>query len=515
MRRVMRALLGTSLALFIGGLEATPAYAHGFGERYDLPVPLWLYLIGAGATVALSFVIIGFFVRGASGLHYYPRFNLLRWRAGRMLVHPAIIIPIEIISIALFLLMIVAGLIGDSAPANNLAPTLVWVLWWVGLAYVSALVGNVWALINPWKIAFEWAEALYRYLRPKGNLAFQLPYPDKLGVWPGLLFFLGFAWVEVVYTESAMPARIAQMALVYSSITWGGMLLFGKEQWLRHGEAFSLAFSFLARFAPTELRVTDPKVCHSCPVECLDQDGQCIDCSDCFRKAPPGQRELNLRPFAVGLLRNETVSPSMVAFVVLLLATVTFDGFIATPVWANLFSSLYAIFPNLTAVGTLGLISFPVMFIGVYLWFSALMAMASGSRPAVGDMARAFVYSLIPIALAYHLAHFLSFLLIQGQLIIPLASDPLGYGWDIFGTADYVVNIAIINARFAWFIAVAAIVTGHIIAVYLAHTIALRTLRERQATLRSQYPMLALMVGYTMVSLWIIAQPIVEIAPKG
>ena len=84
----------------------------------------------------------------------------------------------------------------------------------------------------------------------------------------------------------------------------------------------------------------------------------------------------------------------------------------------------------------------------------------------------------------------------------------------MLGTAGYQVNIAIVDARFAWFTAVAAIVAGHIIAVYLAHVIAIRTLRDRRMALRSQYPMLVLMVGYTMVSLWILAQPIVE-APTG
>jgi len=222
------------------------------------------------------------------------------------------------------------------------------------------------------------------------------------------------------------------------------------------------------------------------------------------------QRELNLRPFAVGLLKNESTPVSMMAFVVLLLSTVTFDGFTATPVWADIFSSLISVFPSATAAGTLGLVAFPVVFIGVYLGISALMGAASGHRLPVADMARAFVYSLIPIALAYHLAHFFSFLLIQGQLVIPLASDPFGFGWDLFGTADYTVKIAIVNARFAWLTAVGAIVLGHIVAVYLAHVIAHRTLSEHKLALRSQYPMLALMVGYTMVSLWILAQPIVE-----
>lgn len=508
------AVVAVTLALALVSGWGQPVYAHGFGERYDLPVPLWLYIAGAAAAVALSFAIIGFFVRGTPGLHDYPRLNLLRRRATRMLVQPAFLFPFKAASVSLLGLLVLAGLFGSLNPNRNLAPTLVWVIWWVGTAYVSALVGNVWALVNPWKIAFEWAEALYQQFHREGQLSFRLPYPERFGVWPGLLLFLGFAWAEIVYADSAVPLRIAQLALIYSAITWGGMLLFGKDLWLRRGEAFSLAFGFLARFAPTDVRVVETQVCARCEAQCQDQDGQCIGCVDCFRRAAAPHRELNLRPFAVGLLRKESVSPSMMAFVVLLLSTVTYDGFTATPAWGSIFSSLNSIFPSATIVGTLGLIAFPVLFIGVYLGFSALMAAASGHRLPVSDMARASVYSLIPIALAYHLAHFLTFLLIQGQLIIPLASDPFGFGWDLFGTANYKVNIAIVNARFAWFTAVGAIVLGHIVAVYLAHAIALRTLRDHKPALRSQYPMLALMVSYTMLSLWILAQPIVETGGK-
>ena len=516
MRRELRAALRSmGLTAVIAGLAPGTAPAHGFGQRYDLPVPLSLYVAGAGAVVALSFVAIGVFVRGAPDLRHYPRLNLLRWRAGRALVHPAVLLPVKVASAALFALVVAAGLVGDPGPDENLAPTLVWVVWWVGLAYVSALLGNVWTLINPWKIVFGWVEGLYRQLGIQGDLSFRHPYPRRLGAWPGLLLFLAFAWVELVYADAGVPARIAQLAIVYSLVTWGGMLLYGKEEWLRHGEAFSLAFGLLARFAPTELRVTGPSVCDDCPVECRDMDGQCIGCGDCFRRAPPGQRELNLRPPAVGLLRNEAVSPSLMLFVVLLLSAVTFDGFTATPLWSDIVRSLLDILPGPTAVGSLGLVLFPALFVGVYLAIAALMAAASGRRLPAADMASRFVFSLIPIALAYHLAHFLSFLLIQGQLVIPLASNPFGFGWDLFGTADYRVNIAVINARFAWFAAVAAIVTGHVVAVYLAHVIAIRTLRERIPALRSQYPMLLLMVGYTMVSLWILAQPIVETASNG
>jgi hypothetical protein len=487
-----------------------PAYAHGFGERYDLPVPLWLYIGGAGVAVALSFAVIGFFVKGTPRLDDHPHHNLLRWRAGRVLVHPIVITSAKVASVTLFALVLLSGAIGAREPTENLAPTLVWVLWWVGLAYVSALIGNLWALINPWKITFGWAESAFERLNPEGELPLYLQYPNGLGVWPGVLLFAGFSWLELVYAESAVPVRIAQMILVYSFITWSGMLLFGRERWLRYGEAFSIVFGFLARFAPSEVRVVDQELCDDCEINCQDQDDHCIGCGDCLRRASSDQWELNLRPFAAGLLRSEPVSTSMMVFVVLLLATVTFDGFTATPVWADIVNRVHGAVPNLTLIESLGLVVFPAMFIGVYLVVVALMTAVSGNRVSAGDMARSFVYSLIPIALAYHLAHFFGFLLIQGQLIFSLVSDPFGFGWDIFGTSDYRVNIAIVNARFAWFTAVSAIVIGHIIAVYLAHAVAIRVLKDHRRALRSQIPMLALMVGYTMFSLWILAQPIVE-----
>ena len=126
------------------------------------------------------------------------------------------------------------------------------------------------------------------------------------------------------------------------------------------------------------------------------------------------------------------------------------------------------------------------------------------------QIASLFIFTLVPIAVAYHLAHYLSFLLMAIQYLIPLASDPLGLGWDLFDTARYIIKIGVVDARTVWYVSVTAIVIGHIAAVCLAHAMALRVFKDNQAALRSQYPMLALMVAYTMVSLWIIAQPIVN-----
>jgi ABC-type tungstate transport system substrate-binding protein len=155
-----------------------------------------------------------------------------------------------------------------------------------------------------------------------------------------------------------------------------------------------------------------------------------------------------------------------------------------------------------------------LVFVLVYVLFARWIARAAGHRRSTGAVARTFVLSLIPIAVAYPLAHSLSYFLIQGQLMIRLASDPFGFGWNVFGTARYRPDIGIVGARFVWYMAVIAIVLGHIIAVYVAHAIALRQFRQPRVALRSQIPMLVLMVGYTVISLWILAQPIVETRPN-
>ena len=496
-----------SIALLCG--PASVATAHGFGQRYDLPVPLWLYVIGAAVAVAGSFLVIGLFVHDTPARHSAPRLNLLRFSLGRLLAHPVCLFALRLLSVIFLILLVLTGCLGNQHPMQNLTPTLVWVVWWVGVAYVSALVGNLWAVLNPWQVLFAWTEALYRRIKPDGVLAWRLPYPKAWGVWPGVMLFLVFAWVELIFDGAAVPANLALLALGYTGLTWAGMWLFGPEVWLRYGEAVALAFGLLARFAPTEVRVIQPEVCQTCRLVCRDQDGECINCYACFRRAEANRREWNVRPFAAGLLRHETVSTSEMVFVLLVLATVTFDGVRATPLWVRCEQALAVFMPSMVT-RTLGLAVLPGLFLSIYALFCRVMVVASRIQRSTAAVARRFIYTLVPIALAYHIAHYLSFLLIQGQFIIPLLSDPFGFGWDLFGTASYRPNLGLVGARFAWFTAVTAIVVGHILAVYLAHRVALRTWRTQRSALHSQYPLVVLMLGYTMISLWLLAQPIVE-----
>ncbi len=493
-----RAIAAIGPPLLLAAVPST-AYAHGFGERYDLPVPLSLYVIGAGMAVALSFVVIVLFARGRAGGDY-PRANLLRRWAGRLLADSRFLFAVKLASAAVFVTYLVAGFVGNPDPNRNLVPTMTWVVFWVGLAYVSGLVGNLWALINPWKILFGWAEALWRR-SIGGRLSRGAEYPAELGAWPAVALFLVFAWAEVAWPDSGRPSRVATLALAYTGVTFAGMYVYGRDTWLKRGEAFSIAMAFFARLAPTEVRAPGGQ-------------GQVVDDYEAYSKASPAQREWNLRPWGSGLLTGERLTFSGAVFLALMLSTVSFDGFSETPLWASFLADSFGAFSWLgvhafTGIKTFGLLLAPALLFGAFALTALLVRRLGRSEEPVGDLIGRFAVSLAPIALAYHVAHFLSFLLIQGQRIVPLASDPLGKGWDLFGTAGYAIDIGIVNARFAWIVGVAAIVIGHIAAVYAAHVIAGRTFASHALALRSQLPMMALMTGYTMLSLWIIAQPIV------
>jgi hypothetical protein len=360
---------------------------------------------------------------------------------------------------------------------------------------VCALIGDVWRLLNPLTTLYAWAEGLYARLRAGRPLSRNLVLPEGVGVWPAVVLFFGFAWAELVWGNRDEPRALANAVFLYSLVAWGGMYLFGRDTWLRRGEALSIAFALLARFAP----VGPP------PVKSGDEP------------------RLPLRPFGAGLLTDAPVHFSYLVFVLLMLSTVTFDGFLETPLYRSTANALYAS-PGtslwLFRMSELGLsetqiiqtgmlLLFPLGFIAAFLCTSWAMVGITGSRGPTIRTACSFVLTLVPIAVAYHLSHYFSFLVTTGQFIIPLSSDPFGFGWNLFGTADYRVNIGVLSPYVYWYSAVTIIIVGHVVAVFLAHYVALDVFGEHRAALLSQVPMLTLMVLYTMLSLWILAQPIV------
>jgi len=467
-------------ALFACAALADDASAHALAQRYDLPLPLGFFLMAAGTAVALSFAILALFWRHQSR-YQRPDGTIAHGR-----IPFGIIMIGQILAVGALALIIGAGLFGNQNTFKNIAPVAVWVIWWVGLSFVSAFVGNIWALINPWSAIFGFVEWM---ARPWVNgLSLRLGYPQWLGAWPACTLLLLIAWLELVAPARDVPRNVAIATVAYSIFTWIGFGVFGRDAWLRGGEVFSVLFGLFGRFAP---------------ILFVRNDGW----------------HWRLRFFATGLLTPKPLVPSLIAFTLLMLGTVTVDGLMETPLWAAVAEHLLARRGGIDAnpgafmlLLTALLVAGPLLLAGLYLAVVATMAMIG--RVSIKALAGMFVLSLVPIAIVYHLAHYFSLLAIAGQFIIPLASDPFGFGWDLFATTLYRIDIGIVDARFIWYLAVIAIVTGHIVAVWIGHVTAYTIFRDAGAARRSQYPMLVLMVGYTTLSLWILAQPIVEPAAK-
>ena len=466
-------------SLLLAAAAPSPLNAHGFGQRYDLPIPLWLYLLGAGAAVGFSFIMVATVIPARRSGDRRLRFPL----PGGGMVGRSIASAVRVAAFMLFALVVIAGLIGNQSPFKNIAPTMVWIIGWVGLSFASALIGDIWAVVNPWDSVARLVERFHRHANP-GHASSAAPRSmPSLDAWPAIPLFLFFAWCELIWDGSDRPRSLALVLLGYSAVTWAGMLAFGRLQWLRCGEIFSVAFGLFSRFAPVETAA----------------DGE-------------GAR-LFLRPYGAGLLSRDPASPALACFVLLLLATVTFDGILETPSWAALAVWIEPHGIDAAALATLGLVGLPAAFLGIYLATIALTSRLVRSTMDVRALAGWFVATFVPIALAYDIAHNLSFLALGAQYLIPILSDPLGIGWDLFGTKLYLIDTGAVTASLMWYVAIAAIVVGHVVAVYLAHTQALRLFPDRAEALRSQIPLVVLMIAYTMTSLWILAQPITNIRP--
>ncbi len=394
----------------------------------------------------------------------------------RIVLGPELRAAAGLLGVALLVLVLATALVGDDSAATNLAPTFVYVVFWLGLVPVVVLLGDVWRALNPWRAlvdAIAWVAArVAPPWRPP------LAYPERAGVWPAAILLFLFATLELAYPEASSPRALAVAIVLYSWITWLGAATFGRV-WLDRGEAFSVYFGLLARLAPFGTRGRGRR------------------------------RELVARPPLAGLAGADE-RPGTVAFVAVMLGSVAFDGFSRTTAWQERVFALQARFAAgeqraadlaVTALNALGLLA-SVLLVALLYRLAVEGARAAGGRRH--GLEREFVRSLVPIALAYVVAHYFSLLIIQGQATRALASDPFGYGWDLFGSADSQPRLDVLTPNVVWYVQVAAIVFGHVLGLMLAHDRALALFRPGVA-LRTQYPMLALMVAYTVGGLWLLA----------
>ena len=447
--------------------------AHGLRAVQDLPIPLWLALWAAAVVLVVSFVMLGaLWNNPLLGVH--ERGRAVGERLSRFVTGPLRVV-VQALSVLLFGLVWASALFGDTDPYQNLAPTWIYVIFWLGVPALSVLLGNVWRAISPWRAladAFVW-------VRERGGVTVHplAVYPERLGRWPGAVVIFAFATLELAYTDPSSPRALAFAIALYTYVALFGMAAFGRDTWERTGEGFAVLFGLLARIAP--LHVLDGA--------------------------------LRLRWPFTGLAGADP-SPGTVAFVSVMLGAVLFDGFSGTPTWQDLMVDLEGPYlrdqPGLgellvafAAVG--GILTAILLIAFAYL---AACALARSSVNAPRSLVPDFLRSVLPIAFVYLVAHYATTFLDQGQFLIPLLSDPLGRGWDLLGPVDYVPTVPVLTQPQTWWLQVTVLVAGHVAGLAVAHDRAVTIFADKRNALVSQLAFLALMVLYTLGGLWVLSR---------
>ena len=468
----MRGALKLVLLLAVAALAApASAAAHGGPiQRTPLPLDPILFAWGAAAVLVISFAALALL---------WPQARLQKpsWRPlpglGPVLGSRTVEALCGLIGVALLAILIVAGYVGPDSAADNLVPTFIMITFWVGLVVLSLLFGDVFRAFNPWRAIGRAVGAVVGRRGPTRR-----PYPEQLGRWPAAAGLVMFTWIELVGAWADRPVTLTNAIVGYTVVTLAAQSVWGVETWTRRGEAFSVYFNLFARISPFETR----------------------------------DRVVGVRPPLAGLPQLDPV-PGTVAVVMVMIGTVTFDGLSQGALWNSVGPALQDAFTWLGAsvaaapklADTIGLLA-AVGFVSGFYWLGMEGARSVGGNLSADRLRRTFVHALVPIAAVYVLAHYLTYLLFEGQAIQYLASDPFGQGWDLLGRASAAIDFSLISQNGTWYLQVGFVVIGHVAALILAHDRALATYGQASQAVRSQYWMLAIMVGFTMLALWLLRQ---------
>lgn len=455
-------------------------FAHALVTRQDLPIPAWLFAWAASIVLIVSFFAL-------SAAWRTPRFEKERWRPlGATLSRLLLSRPLQVLcgigSVFLLGVAIYSGLRGTEAPDRNFAVTFLFVTTWFGFPFLSAVFGNIFRIFNPWRAVGRVAGGGFRALA--GQRSARLAYPERLGRWPAAIGLLAFVWLEVVYGSSGgvavglPPQAAAEAALFYSGYTLAMMALFGVEEWCERGEIFSVYFGMFSQLGAFGV-----------------EDGRL------------GRRRM------LSASTHWATIPGSVAVVIASIASTSFDGAQEGAFKGSIesvFNWLVDRGVGLTASLRLTDTVFMLLtFAGVGLVYTlGVRGMRTvPGAPSLAKLRVGFAHTLIPIALAYLIAHYFSLFVFQEQAQFGyLLSDPLGTATtNLFGTVSNGIDFHVVSSNEIWYVQVIALIAGHVLGLTLAHDRALVYWPDYRQASRSQYWMLAVMVAFTCFGLYLLS----------
>jgi hypothetical protein len=430
----------------------TSAWAHASEQGFVLLLPTDIYITAGVSCVALTVILLIFLPAGAVKALFAPQPVL---RLPRLRLHHIT----SCLAAGVLGVLIWVGFTGPHDPLRNPLPVMFWTLWWIALVGLQGLIGNHWRWSNPWTGP---AMVLARLSGARAPLR----YPSALGYMPGILSFLGFAGFLMADPAPSDPPRLAAVLGLYWGFTMLGVFVFG-PRWLIRAEGITILMRAYGRMSVF------------------------------------GRGHAGLSGWQV--LARPPVPVGLGIFILLVLGSGSFDGLNETFWWLGVLGLNPLEFPGRSAVITQNLMGLLLANAALIAGFTACIWL--GAR-IVGDGLRAsfclFAPTILPIALAYHLAHYLTSALVGGQYVVKLVRGLLGLG-DFHVTTGF-FNVAH-TVKLIWLTQAGIVVAGHVIAILLAHGLALRAYGNTKHALLSQAPLALFMVLYTFFGLWLLASP--------
>jgi polyferredoxin/YHS domain-containing protein len=491
-------------------------------------IPGWLYYVSIGFVLLLSFF---FFERKEGALARRGlRLDLLRVPGLRRLVaRPETRFVFQAASASLFVLIIAAGLFGNQLPAKNVAPVLTWTVWWGGLVLIILYLGKAFCYLCPWDAIAGWTESLRLWGPRRQGLGLGLGLKAKGAlktIWPATFLFVLLTWIELGLGVTLKPRATAYLALAILALAVASALVFERRFFCRYVCLVGRISGLYALFSPIEVRARDPGVCRTCTTHScykgsdagngcptwqfpgtMPQNTYCTMCLECLRTCEPGNMTVNLRPWGEDLKAARRPRLDEAFLCVILLALTGFHGLTMTGAWRDLAAAIdLATGWGRSASFSLGmaaLLAGPLAIYSALVWASRRL---SGARGPFQEHFIRYAYALLPIAFFYHLAHNAEHLLMEGQKVIALISDPFGREWNLFGTAALEVP-PLVSLTTLWGIQVLLVLVGHVYGVWATSRAAVEVQPDGRSRLLAHAPLLVAMILFSVFSLWLLKQP--------
>ncbi|MCP4725664.1 MAG: 4Fe-4S binding protein [bacterium] len=502
----------------------------GSGGHIMAGIPDFLYYSSIIIIMILSFTLFEIArrkegVTGKAGKIELTKFGFVK----SFFMSRKIQFSIQSLFVLLFIVILFSGFYGNPQPGENIAPILTWNIWWVGLIFLILILGKMWCYACPWDAVTSWLRRLSVFkIRKHERFNLGWKWPKYLrNIYPAAVFFILLTWLELGFHVTMNPERTAYLGLLMFGLVFVPGLLFEKKSFCRYGCLVGRISGLYAMFSPVEIRNKNQKICNDCRTyDCFTGNNEgyacptnqnlktmksntyCIMCAECFRTCKYDNVAFNVRPFSTDLIETARPRKDEAYLAMILFALTAFHGLTMTPNWKILIQaiqdSLSIGYIAAFSIGMAVCIAAPIL---VYYGFVWLSKWFSGAKDIpVNDLFIKYSYGVIPIALFYHLAHNVEHFFMESQKLAVLASDPFGWDWNLFGTAN-VQFASIFSLGTIWYMQVVLIIIGHVFGLYVSHRHAYSMFNDRKKAIRSQIPMILLMVIFSLISLWLVAQP--------